>query len=305
MTMTSPAAPVEPRRRTARTAPLHYAKRAARWATATSARPTARLRILPEFLIVGAQRSGTTSLHRYLVQHPAVAPAAFDLKGVHYFDTHFTKGWSWYRGHFPTVLQARYVARRVGTPLVTGEGSPYYMFHPLAPERIAAALPQAKLIVLLRDPVKRAYSHYQHMLFEGLERLPSFEEAIEREPQRLAGEVEKIVADPGYVSFHHQHHSYLARGRYAEQVERLYSLFPEHQILLMETSRLTADPAAGLQRVLDFLGLPPFTPEVFKSHNAGRYPAMDPATRRRLVDDFAPHNQRLYDFLDVDFHWGE
>src|SRR5580692_9445955 len=126
--------------------------------------------MLPGFLIVGAQRCGTTSMYRALSEHPEVRKAVLH-KGVHYFDMNYGRGLGWYRAHFP-------LARGGG---VTFESSPYYLFHPLAAERIAADLPGVKLIVLVRDPVERAYSAYTHERARGFE-TESFEQAIEREP---------------------------------------------------------------------------------------------------------------------------
>src|SRR5438093_4320202 len=136
---------------------------------AVYATPTSKLRVLPDFLIIGAQRAGTTSLYRYLSRHPAVAPAVL-AKGAHYFDTAFDRGLPWYRGHFPTRMTAERIRAREGT-FATGEGSPYYLFHPLAAERIAAALPGVKLVALLRDPVERASSHWVHEAERGFEQL--------------------------------------------------------------------------------------------------------------------------------------
>lgn len=138
---------------------------------------------LPDFLIIGAQRCGTISFYRLLCQHPLVEGAA--RKEVHYFDLHFQKGEEWYRSFFPEAERE---------DRVTGESSPYYIFHPLSAERAARLVPGARLIVLLRNPVDRAYSHYQHGLRRGYETLPTFEQALEAEPGRLAGEREKILA---------------------------------------------------------------------------------------------------------------
>lgn len=222
-------------RRAVRTATLVSAKKSVRWAAHAFVTPTSGMRMLPDYLIVGAQRCGTTSLHRHLLQHPCVGRTLLGLKGMHYFSTNYRRGWRWYRTHFPTNAYREWVKRKSGHDLIVGEGSPYYIFHPLAAERIAERLPGVKLLVMLRDPVERAYSHYQHMLLEGLEGVATFEEAIEREPDRLAGEVEKILADPAYNSFHHQHHSYLARGIYVDQLRPFCSLFPEDQVLVLRS----------------------------------------------------------------------
>ena len=117
---------------------------------------------------------------------------------------------------------------------------------------VVAVLGDTMIVAQLRDPIERAYSAYQHMRYEGLEKLPTFDEAVEREPERLAGEVEKILRDPAYESYHHRHHAYVTRGIYADQVQTLLSLFPRDQILILD---FLSDPPAGMERVLDFLGL--------------------------------------------------
>lgn len=277
------------------------AKRTAWHAAAAALAPTSGRRVLPDYLIVGAHRCGTTSLHRYLLAHQCVEQTLLGVKGMHYFSTHSQRSWGWYRAHFPTRRSRERAMQEHGQRLVVGESSPYYMFHPLAPARIAERLPDVKLIVLLRDPVERAYSHYQHMRFEGLEQCPTFEEALAREPARLEGELEKILTRPGYDSFHHRHHAYVTRGVYADQIGVLQSLFAQDRLLVLD---FLADPDAGLQAVLSFLGLGPFeAPIELKRHNAGRYADMGAETRTRLVDFFAPHNERLYDLLGVDFGW--
>jgi LPS sulfotransferase NodH len=262
---------------------------------------TSRFRLLPDYLIIGAQRSGTTSLYKYLVQHPAVG-AAFLGKGAHFFDTNYTGAVDSYRSHFPTRTYKWWVKARRGLDLVTGEASPYYLAHPHAPYRIAEALPSVRLIALLRDPVERAYSHYQHELARGFESL-SFEEAIDREPERLEGELEKMRADPSYNSFSYQHHSYLIRGRYAEQLETWYSLFPEQQILVLASEHLFADPDRVYRRVLEFLGVPPVSLPRYEAFNPRRYVDMNAATRERLTEYFAEPNRRLYEFMGVDLGW--
>jgi Sulfotransferase domain len=277
------------------------AGRAARWSAQAYARPTAGLRLLPDYLIIGAQRAGTTSLHRYLVQHPGVG-TMLRTKGVHFFDTAYGRGMSWYAARFPTRLAAWYVARRHGLALRTGEASPYYLFHPHVPGRVAEHLPRVKLIALLRDPVQRAYSHHQHEVARGFETLP-FEAAIEAEPARLAGETERLLAEPLYNSFAHQHHSYLARGCYAEQLDRWRPLFGDGQLLVLSSERFFAEPARTFRRVLDFLELPAFTPDGWARHNAHDYRQMGGPVRARLVEQFREPNRRLYRSLGEDLGW--
>jgi hypothetical protein len=284
--------------------PRDTRRRAWRWAArarAVATRPTAHLRVTPDYLIAGAQRCGTTSLQQYLIQHPDVTPPGV-LKGIHYFDTNYDKGLDWYRSHFPSRM-ARSRRERSGGRMVTGEASPYYMFHPLVPERIARDLPDARVIVLLRDPADRAYSHYLHEVRRGFEDL-SFEEALDREPARLAGEEERMRRDPSYASFAHQHHAYAARGRYIEQIERIVKHLGEDRLLVLGSEQFFAQPDVVYREVLRFLGLSPFTPAEFEAQNANVYrDPLPPRLRARLDAQFAEANSRLFDFAGHDFGW--
>jgi len=266
--------------------------RYARWSVSSAGRMTAPLRLEPSFLVVGAQRCGTTSLHRLISGHPGVAPSALH-KGVHYFDMAYDKGPAWYRGHFPLAAPAR--LRRGRLP-ITGESSPYYMFHPLAPARIAADLPGVKLIALLRDPVDRAYSAYTHELARGFE-TETFDRALDLEEERLAGEVERMRANPYYLSAAHQHQAYTRRGHYAEQLEALYSLFPTDDVLVLDSGLFFARQPEQYARVLAHLGLPPWQPATFEHANARPRSDMPLEVRHRLEEHFAPHDQRLGQLL--------
>jgi len=256
----------------------------------TYGRATSFARPLPDFLILGAQKAGTTALYAYLRWHPGITGPAW--KEVSYFDRHYGRGPRWYRGHFPLRTGAR----------IAGEASPGYVFHPLAPERVRATVPNAKLIVLLRDPVDRAFSHYHHEVKLGREPL-SFEEAIEAEPERTRGEAERLLREPGYFSRAWWDYTYLARGRYAEQLERWFAVFPREQLLLVESGELAADPKQAYARVLGFLGAPRHELGSFPRIYEQKYEGMRPETRRRLAEDFAEPNRSLYELAGRDFGW--
>jgi hypothetical protein len=267
------------------------ARRAVRTVTRTFGRLTADGRMRPGFLIVGAQRCGTTSLFKTLSQHPAVLPAVFH-KGVHYFDTGFDNSLAWYLGHFPTRRSADAVRRQHGMQPITGESSPFYMFHPLAPARINEALPHVKILVLLRDPVERAYSAHAHELARGYETEP-FERALELEPGRLAGERAKMVADPGYVSHHLQHNAYVTRGQYIEQLEVMESVFGRQRLHVIDSDEFFANPRPAFDAVCDFLALPRVTDITFGKHNARSRAPMSAPLRDRLTAHYTPYDDRL------------
>lgn len=242
-----------------------------------------RLGSLPDFLIIGAQKCGTGSLYHLLVRHPDVIAAT--KKEVHYFDKNFDKELSWYRAHFPALSPED----RKST--VTGEASPYYLFHPLAAERVSEVVPNVRLMVLLRNPVDRAYSHYQARIRREHESL-SFEEALEADLQMI----EEGVG--------HRRASYLTRGIYVDQIQHWHGFFDPDRMLVLKSEDFFADMTGGLGQVLDFLDLAAWEPRNPGSRNKGGYKeTMKPATREWLENYYEPHNQRLYDYLGFDFGW--
>ena len=267
----------------------------ARATARTAGRLTAAARMTPSFLIVGAQRCGTTSMYKTLSQHPMVLPAVLH-KGAHYFDTGYRHGPAWYRGHFPLQVTARRAAPAPGRRPVTGESSPYYLFHPLAGQRIATDLPGVRLLVLLRDPVERAYSAHTHETARGFETEP-FERALELEPIRLAGEEAKLIADPAYQSHSHQHHAYVTRGRYADQLRRLDALFGRDRIHVVDSQRFFTDPEPVFAEVVDFLGIGAAGGIVFDRHNARPRAPMPDSVRAKLEDQLADSDAELETWL--------
>ena len=286
--------------KTVRKAAPEPLRRAGRRAYVRVGNATAPMRLLPGFIMIGAQRCGTTSLFRALTAHPQVVRPAFH-KGINFFDLNYPRGMTWYRGHFPVSPIAETVTARHGGP-VSFEASGYYMYHPFALERIAHHLPQVKLVVMLRDPVERAYSAYRHELSRGYE-WESFEKALALENERLIGEFDRMRADLSYESFPHRHHSYRHRGHYADQLERAFGLFPREQLHVIDSEMFFGKPALEYQRLLAFLGLRPFGLTAFGRHNAEPGAPMEPATRRMLEEYYAPHNKRLAELLDWPSQW--
>jgi hypothetical protein len=231
---------------------------------------------LPDFVVIGPGRSGTTFFYRLLNQHPLVEPAI--KKELHFFDDLFDEGVEWYRGCFP---QPKW---KDGRQTITGEATPVYLFHPLVPERMAKIIPRAQLIALLRNPVDRTYSAYHHRVRNGRE-TRTFDEVIEAELD---------VASPELLS----------KGIYVDHLMRWSRYFSEEQMLVLKSEDLFERPRETLKLVLGFLDLPHWEPEVWKSGKKKRYEQeMDPATRHRLEEYFEPHNKRLYEYLGTDFGW--
>ena len=262
---------------------------------------TAPWRMLPAFSVAGAQRSGTTSLYRSLMEHPLIHPAVL-RKGVNYFDLNHHRGMRWYRGHFPVRAVAERRARHLPGSPVAFDASGYYMFHPLAPGRMAADLPQLKVITMLRDPVERAYSAHRHAFARGFETEP-FERAIDLETQRLEGEVERLMADPRYQSHSHRHQAYVTRGQYVEQLERMLEFFPREQLLVVESENFFEQPEVEYSRILEFLDLPVVMPPTFDRYNARPRAAMSEVTRERLRHHFESYDTALAEMLGHEPAW--
>ncbi len=258
-------------------------------------------RVLPDLVVAGAQRCGTTAITEALYRMPMVARPRRG-KGSHFFSYNYWRGWNWFQGNFATTARAERVRRATGHELLTFDACPYYLFHPFALERMAEHLPDVKVMVMLRDPVKRAHSHYHHSVAHGFEDL-GFEEALEAEPERLAGEVEAMAADVTYWSLDHEHHSYVAKGHYATQIERLFALYPREQCLVFSAEQFYADPDGMLGRVTDWLELPPATLAPTDERNGHRYEPMSAATRDRLAATFAASNETLFSLLGERFSW--
>ena len=263
---------------------------------------TRQMRTLPDFLIIGGQKCGTSSFYRNLVKHPSIVPA-FE-KEIYFFNGKFHKGINWYRTHFPLLPYKYYVTKICRQKFLTGEATPGYIFHPHVPKRVFEVLPHVKIIVLLRNPVDRAYSHYYHEVRKKRETL-SFEDAIKAEEKRLHGEFEKLIKNERYKSFNYIHYSYLARGIYVDQLQRWNNFFKKEQILILKSEDFFRDPQTSFDQALQFLGLPGWQVNDFRKAHVGYYPKMDTAIRNRLLNYFEPHNHKLYEYLGINFGWDE
>jgi len=272
---------------------------------------TARWRPDPDFLMIGAKRGGTTSFYHDLLQHPNVCelfprpdrlPMAEATKGIHYFDQHYDRGERWFRSYLPSGATRRRLERRVGSPVVVGEASPYYLFHPAAAERAHALLPDVKLIAVLRDPVMRTYSHWKERRREGMEPL-DFVDALAAEDARIGDDAERLVRDPGFYSYAHEQQSYARQSQYEVALAAWLARFPRRQLLVLASEDYYRDPQATLDVAADFLGLPTVAFASGKVRNAAGGESLDPAVRAQLEERFAPTRAAIEQLAGRPFPW--
>ena len=256
--------------------------------------------VLPNFLIIGAARSGTTSLYEYLSKHPSIIPGIG--KEVYFFDKQFSKGINWYKSFFPTKLSMSRTQNKLQSKCLTGEATPRYLHYPHAPKRIFSMLPNVKLIVLLRNPIDRAYSHYQMEVDSGHEKL-SFEDAISNEEEKITNDMKKMESDENFYSVNFYRKSYTTRGIYVTQLERWFKYFPIEQFMILKSEDLYSNPSKIYKQVLDFLDLPKHELNSFKAHRMRKYMSLESETRIKLNDYFKPYNEKLYKLLGRDFDW--
>jgi hypothetical protein len=253
-----------------------------------------RGRLLPDFVIIGAAKSGTTSLYAWVCEHPLIERP--QRKEIHYFSYYHYRGTDWYRQFFPAERDRRAFAATHGRPFITGEASATYMSHPLVPQRMAEVMPNAKLIVVLRNPIDRAHSQYQMRRRDNYEPEELFR-ALELEDPGFARNPPRS-GEPGDAN-----RSNLSRGRYAEQLERWFALYPREQVHVLSTDDLASDPRQAMRAVHEFLGLPPHDNQDVERRFTASYEEMPAEIRARLVDYYREHNQRLYELLGRDFGW--
>lgn len=259
---------------------------------------TQRRRALPDFIIIGAQKAGTTSLFQYLAQHPKLIRGK--KKEVHFFDGGkdpasdvYHQGLPFYRAHFPLSSQLEDYQK-------VFEATPIYLFHPMAPQRLYETLPQAKLIVLLRNPTDRAISHYFHSRRRGREPLP-IADAMRAEDERLKQTFEQERYDDPSFRFY----SYKNRGLYERQLRRYLRYFSRRQLLILDSKELFAHPRQALSKVFEFVGVDSdFKINDLRPRNAHEKPEPVPlAVREELNNFFQPFHQPLYELVERDFGW--
>ena len=261
---------------------------------------TNNFRVLPNCIVIGVGRSGTTSLFNYLAQHSCISKSAYDEIG--FFDDNFHLGLDWYRSMFPTKLQKKKIEKKHGH-FLTYEVTPWYIRRPWVAKRIHKLLPHVKIIAVLRNPTDRTYSHYHLSVRAGIMNC-SFEELIKSDMENLEKNIFEPNDEKNYFTNVVQS-SYLARGFYAEQLDYWYDLFPKNQIHLVSSEQLSVNTQETLNEIFKFLELPIEDIQNLEKTSVGNYSKMNPKTRKNLIDYFEPYNKKLYDLTQTNFHWDE
>lgn len=257
---------------------------------------TSSIRVLPSFIIVGAVRCGTTSLYYNICEHSSVLPASYDEIG--FFDSNYELGISWYKSMFPTKFEIKKIKSKTGNS-ITGEDTPFYFWDKKSIQRIKKNIPKIKLIVLLRNPIDRAYSNYHLGVRLGSESL-SFEDSIKKEIQLL--EKENSFENDEIKKFLRPR-SYIAKGLYYQQIKNWFDVFSKDQILVLNTENLSDKPNQTLKQIFEFLDLPNEKIQNIQNRKVGNYQKMNKDTREYLKKIFKPQNEKLFKILGREFEW--
>ena len=260
---------------------------------------TGPFRVLPDFIIIGSMKCGTTSLYYDICEHPCVSAAAYDEIG--FFDSNFHLGLNWYRSMFPTKRRIEDIRRKEGVA-ITGEDTPFYFWNPVAAKRIQKLLPNIKLITILRNPIDRAYSEYQDLV-SSESNSPSFETFIENEINTRRKD-SSLITEENFEIFN-QKNSYLLKGIYVDQLKIWAGLFPKEQIFTLSTENLNSEPITALESVFQYLNLPDYKIKNTRRQKQKKYVPMNSQTRKILIEFFKPHNERLFKFIGKKFDWDE
>ena len=245
----------------------------------------------PSFIIIGPMKTATSALYNYINKHPQVLPCI--EKEVHFFSDNnkYSHGKDWYIAHFPLIPE--------GEHFITGEASPGYIVNNVQ-TRVFEIFPNIKLIALIRNPVDRAFSHYQHNVKHGFERR-GFQDAINSELEVL-----KSIENPAEAAKKWKwgvHPGYLLIGFYYYFLKQWLDIFSREQFLIINNQDLFINPSATMKQVFKFLGLPESLEAEYPKYYASSYDPIKDELRKKLNEIFKPHNQKLEDYLNIDFNW--
>ena len=257
---------------------------------------TAPLRVLPDFLVIGSARSGSTSLYYNICNHPSILSAAYDEIG--FFDSNYHLGMNWYRSMFPLKKDMKRIRDKTRYAQ-TGEDTPFYFWKTEAANRINKILPQIKLITILRNPVERAYSNYHLGVRAGTEK-STFEEAVRKE---LATLNENKISAENIFKFCNIRASYIAKSLYIYQMKIWFEIFSKDRLFVISTEEMEKSPSYAINQVYQFLGLPKYEHKFFEKRKQASYDKMSDNIRKELEEFFKPYNEELFKLIGKSFEW--
>lgn len=243
----------------------------------------------PNFIIIGTAKAGTTSLYKYLTSHPMILPAS--KKEIFYFNFHWDKDSDWYLSHFPTLPK--------GEANMTGEASPSYFHNLHVPQRIYNFNPHIKLVLILRNPIDKIFSWYNHRCRVGLES-STLEIAIDKELS-VFGEISKKSLNEGYRNFHL--YPYIFPCLYIYHLHNWLNVFSQRQILILRSKDLLHNTQETVSRCFDFLEIPNKDLLTYRKFNSASYSDNNKQLKQKLFEYFKPHNDSLEDFTKIKFNW--
>ncbi len=248
---------------------------------------------LPKFIIIGAQKSGTTSLYHYLSQHPKILPPKY-RKEINYFEKrYFSKSLRWYKSQF---------SNSTGDS-INFEASTNYLFYPWSPKHVFETIPHCKIIILLREPKQRAWSHYKHQIRSKEEQIPFFK-ALEREMIHLDEIEKKILADPKYFNKSFRNYSYLRRGLYFKQIKNWARFFERESMFISSFDDFFENPIDKCNEIFEFLEIEKFSINPSKIYNESSSNDIPPKESIDLMKSyFCEPNKLLFNYLSKDFNW--
>lgn len=250
-------------------------------------RSTWWLRPLPDVVVIGAMKAGTSTVYAMLREHPRVRGP--ERKELHFLDRHFDRGPRWYRAQFPVGGSRR--------SWLAAEATPYYLSFPPGPRRLATVAPDARLVVLLRDPVDRAVSQWKQRHTEQRDERTLAEVVAEER-----GLSDDEADDPAFDPEAHRRRI-LVHGHYAIHLRTWFGRFGRNRVLVRDAADLFAAPQATMAEIFSFLDVEPITVRDTSPRNAGVGHEPDDAAVHALREYYRPHNEQLFALLGERFPW--
>lgn len=256
---------------------------------------TAKYRILPNFIIIGAKRCGTTSLYHHLGEHPCIIRAKRDNVG--FFNNNFELGLNYYKSFFPSIWSKNRIISKEKY-FMTFDVTTGYLLNPIVATNISETIPDVKLILIVRNPVDRAYSEYNLITNQK-----SFEELISDEINKTDRGNNNTLGN--VIDFTKNESFLLRKGMYAKQLFPWFKIFPKDQFLILSAEDYAVTPQKVYNDIFKFLGLPQYQITNMQKVNKGSYAQMNTPTRELLVNYFRRYNDDFFKLIGKSFDWNK